>query len=174
MKNRNCLENLRCPECGNEFSFKIAASAWFTVTDDGTDDPEEVEWGDDSPARCTGCEWRGTVSQMIEVDLAGLPADRGILVRPDGVVLEVQPSKTNPPRFTLSDVQDAVGGYVEVLPLPRVPGTHMALGDEEGKLKRKDPNPKVERILGTMAQAGGMAGDVIVGNVLIVPKNTFE
>ena len=35
MINTNCLENIKCPTCGNEEWFRIAAKTIATVTDDG-------------------------------------------------------------------------------------------------------------------------------------------
>ena len=37
MTNTNCLENISCPKCGQEDRFKIAATIFCLVTDDGTD-----------------------------------------------------------------------------------------------------------------------------------------
>ena len=37
MTNTNCLEDIKCPACGNEEEFRIAAKTIFTVTDEGTD-----------------------------------------------------------------------------------------------------------------------------------------
>jgi hypothetical protein len=48
MTNTNCLEGIRCPDCGNEESFRIAAKTIVTVTDDGIEDHGDMEWDDDS------------------------------------------------------------------------------------------------------------------------------
>jgi hypothetical protein len=64
MTNTNCLAGIKCPACGNEDSFRIAATAVFTVTDDGTDDYTAVEWDDDSDAECTECQRRGNVKDF--------------------------------------------------------------------------------------------------------------
>jgi hypothetical protein len=61
MTNTNCLEDIKCPECGNEDRFRIAATALFTVTDNGTDDYTDVEWDDDSHAECVECHRPGTI-----------------------------------------------------------------------------------------------------------------
>lgn len=60
--NTNCLEGFKCPSCGNEDGFYIAGSALFHVTDDGTSTYEEVEWEDDSFARCAKCGREADVS----------------------------------------------------------------------------------------------------------------
>jgi hypothetical protein len=64
MTNTNCLENIKCPDCGNEGSFRIAGTAIFIVTDDGTEDHGDVEWDDDSYAECAGCQRHGTLKDF--------------------------------------------------------------------------------------------------------------
>ena len=64
MTNTNCLANIKCPDCGNEESFRIAATTIVTVTDDGTDDPGNMEWDDDSYAECSGCHQHGTLKDF--------------------------------------------------------------------------------------------------------------
>jgi hypothetical protein len=64
MTNTNCLENIKCPDCGNEGSFQIAGTAIFIVTDDGTEDHGDVEWDDDSYAQCAGCKRHGTLKDF--------------------------------------------------------------------------------------------------------------
>ena len=59
MTNTNCLENIKCPDCGNAQSFRIAGKTIFTVTDDGTEDYGDVEWDDDSYAECPACKRQG-------------------------------------------------------------------------------------------------------------------
>jgi hypothetical protein len=55
MTNTNCLENIKCPACGNEDRFRIAAKTIAIVTDDGVEDYGDMEWDDDSYAECTEC-----------------------------------------------------------------------------------------------------------------------
>ncbi len=64
MTNTNCLENIKCPACGNEESFRIAAKTIATVTDDGTDDYGDMEWDDDSYAECAECYRHGTLKDF--------------------------------------------------------------------------------------------------------------
>ncbi len=64
MTNTNCLENFKCPACGNEESFRIAATTIATVTDDGTEDHGDMEWDDDSYAECPKCYRHGTVKDF--------------------------------------------------------------------------------------------------------------
>jgi len=67
-RNENCLKDMACPNCGQNESFDIVAMAVFTVTDDGTDGPRNVEWDSDSPCYCTdqSCGWMGTVGDTID------------------------------------------------------------------------------------------------------------
>jgi hypothetical protein len=58
-KNDNCLAGIRCPKCGHEGSFGIAAQTTFTVTDDGTDDHADVEWDSLSWVTCDECGEEG-------------------------------------------------------------------------------------------------------------------
>lgn len=63
--NVNCLEGMRCPDCGQNDSFNIVGTAEFDVSDDGTgSDFTDVEWHDDSKASCPDCGWHGTVGSL--------------------------------------------------------------------------------------------------------------
>jgi hypothetical protein len=64
MTNSNYLENIKCPTCGNEESFRIAAKTMATVTDDGVEDHTEMEWDDDSYAECLACFRHGTLKDF--------------------------------------------------------------------------------------------------------------
>jgi len=56
MTNTNCLENIRCPSCGNEDTFRIEVKTMATVTDDGTElDHGTVEWDENSYLECPKC-----------------------------------------------------------------------------------------------------------------------
>lgn len=66
MTNTNCLEGIKCPDCGNEESFRIAARTIATVTDDGTEDYGDMEWDDDSYAECAACLRHGTLKDFRE------------------------------------------------------------------------------------------------------------
>jgi hypothetical protein len=56
MANSNCLEGIKCPDCGNEKAFHIQSSVVMHVTDDGTECRGDVEWDDDSYTQCCACE----------------------------------------------------------------------------------------------------------------------
>lgn len=62
--NENCLDGIRCPRCGNEGSFRIAATSTFLVVDDGTEEYQDVEWDSASRIDCTGCYHSGTVADF--------------------------------------------------------------------------------------------------------------
>ena len=53
--NNNCLEDIVCPICGHTEKFKIAGKAYFSVTDDGTEDYDGVEWDEDAVTICCNC-----------------------------------------------------------------------------------------------------------------------
>lgn len=65
-KNTNCLEGIRCPECGQEDEFKIEVTTVMLVTDDGTevDRYAETEWTDASYILCPECERFGKVAEF--------------------------------------------------------------------------------------------------------------
>jgi len=44
MTNENCLEGIRCPQCGQEDCFKITALITCNVTDDGSEPVGDHEW----------------------------------------------------------------------------------------------------------------------------------
>jgi hypothetical protein len=64
MSNENCLNGFECPNCGHTESFQIEAKASFTVTDDGTDFPEHVQWENESPCACICCGYVGVVENF--------------------------------------------------------------------------------------------------------------
>ncbi len=70
MTNTNCLENIKCPKCGNEQRFRIRATILAIVTDDGTEDYEDLDWNEESYIDCPACMKSGTVAEFT----AGSPA----------------------------------------------------------------------------------------------------
>jgi hypothetical protein len=60
-RGENCIEDMRCPGCGNHSRFKIVGTAVFEVTADGTEDYGDVDWDDASHASCPDCHAEGTV-----------------------------------------------------------------------------------------------------------------
>jgi hypothetical protein len=56
MANTNCLVGVKCPKCGQQDCFEIAAKIMVRVTDDGTEDMEgNYEWDQDARCLCTEC-----------------------------------------------------------------------------------------------------------------------
>jgi hypothetical protein len=64
MANENCLEGIRCPQCGNEERLIITANVVAEVTDDGAEVASSqygngFEWDDESMTRCPECDRDG-------------------------------------------------------------------------------------------------------------------
>ena len=64
--NHNCLAGIKCPQCGNEDHFYIAAAILAYVTDDGADmaDNTDMEWEDASHTRCPDCGKDGPLAEF--------------------------------------------------------------------------------------------------------------
>ena len=62
--NRNCLEGMRCPDCGSYGPFEICCECTATVSDDGTDDAHDFGWGDEDYCKCLACNSIGTVKNF--------------------------------------------------------------------------------------------------------------
>lgn len=64
MTNENCLEGLRCPQCGNEDRLFITATIRADVTDGGADlaDGSDMHWDESSLAICPECDRDGPLS----------------------------------------------------------------------------------------------------------------
>ena len=61
--NENCLKGISCINCGSTAKFEIQATAVFTVTDDGTEEYRDVEWGPDSICTCMECGCSSTIRE---------------------------------------------------------------------------------------------------------------
>ncbi len=64
MVNTNCLEGIKCPDCGNEKAFYIQSTAVMHVTDDGAECRSDIEWDDDSHTQCPACERTGKLAEF--------------------------------------------------------------------------------------------------------------
>jgi hypothetical protein len=64
MTNSNCLEGVRCPQCGQEKRFLITATITCDVTDDGSEPAGDHCWDDDSLTHCPGCECQGPLKEF--------------------------------------------------------------------------------------------------------------
>lgn len=65
-------------------------------------------------------------------------------------------------KFILEELQNAVGGYIEVISSP-FPG-YICIVDEEGKLRNKKPNNLAYLIL----------GQELVGDILVIPNKLLD
>jgi hypothetical protein len=67
--NQNCLQGIKCPQCGNEDRFLIAATVVADVTDGGADVASPLygngfEWDDKSMTRCPECDRDGPLADF--------------------------------------------------------------------------------------------------------------
>jgi hypothetical protein len=64
MTNENCLQGLKCPQCGNEDRLLITATIQADVTDGGAEPAEgsDMHWGDDSLTICPMCDRDGPLT----------------------------------------------------------------------------------------------------------------
>lgn len=54
--NTNCLEGKRCPKCKSYGPFRIQATVWLDINDEGSSaDDDDHEYDDDSMAHCPKC-----------------------------------------------------------------------------------------------------------------------
>lgn len=67
--NDNCLRDIACPQCGYRDRFRVAATSFFTMTDNGEDDHSDIEYDKSSFATCELCGHGGS---MAEFTVAGL------------------------------------------------------------------------------------------------------
>jgi hypothetical protein len=63
MANVNCLEGIRCPECGQEDEFDIYGECIFEVTDNGSEAAGDHEWDYTSHTEC-GCGHSGPLGSF--------------------------------------------------------------------------------------------------------------
>lgn len=61
MTNTNALEGIRCPKCGNQDKFRVAALTTATIIDNGVENTEATFWEGDAETACADCgftsEW---------------------------------------------------------------------------------------------------------------------
>ena len=87
-----------------------------------------------------------------------------IIIKVNGETEHTHPS--NGSVFTLKELQDAVGGYIQIVSITA--GEHsgsLMIVDEEGLIK---PNPQVNK------EASLIAGQQIVGQVIIIDRVQIE
>jgi hypothetical protein len=66
MTNQNCLEGIRCPQCGNDDRLLIVTTVLADVTDAGADiaDGSDMHWDDSSLTRCPACDRDGPLKDF--------------------------------------------------------------------------------------------------------------
>lgn len=84
---------------------------------------------------------------------------QGLLITTNHELKLVKPERD---KFRLKELQDAVGGYIEVVASP-FPG-YICIVDEEGKLRNKKPNNLAYLIL----------GQELVGDILVIPNKLLD
>jgi len=63
-RNTNCLAGLACPKCQSLGRFRIGVSAFVTMSDEGSEECEDIEWDNDAPCICLACQYSGRVSDF--------------------------------------------------------------------------------------------------------------
>ena len=88
----------------------------------------------------------------------------------DGSESTVRPKTTE--GFSLQEVYDLIGNGCDIVETVQLNDGRIMLLDEEGKIRNDTliVNEKATRLL---AEAGGIPGDAVVGNVLIVNELEF-
>jgi len=64
MTHDNCLEGIRCPQCGQDNRFKIFALITCVVTNNGSEPVGDHGWDDNSSTHCPECDFDGTLKQF--------------------------------------------------------------------------------------------------------------
>jgi hypothetical protein len=63
-KNTNCLEGMKCPQCGSLEPFRIETTTVMAWTDEGEAESANLEWEDDSYCECLECDYQGLVADF--------------------------------------------------------------------------------------------------------------
>jgi hypothetical protein len=87
-----------------------------------------------------------------------------ILIKPDGSKQDIAPSQGN--KFSLEELQELVGGYIEIVVLS-VESRRIMVIDEEGKAKGKEVNISATmlcRISSSISLTDFVVGDVVVAD----------
>lgn len=93
----------------------------------------------------------------------------GKLITSDGIEYTVTPKEGS--HFTLNEMQAFVGGLIQTIYLAEEADYDIMLINEEGKVHGLDYNAKATKLL---QAAGGIPGDFIVGNALLISSNEWE
>ena len=63
-KNTNCLENMICPDCGNEDELHIDVTTTVVMIDDGSVKHGDLDYDQTSICYCPKCKADGTVGDF--------------------------------------------------------------------------------------------------------------
>jgi len=96
----------------------------------------------------------------INLKLISMQNEQAFIYKTNGEIIPILPK--NKEVFTLQELQEIVGGYIELVMLN---DGRIMIVNEEGKINGLDYN-----LLGTLAYAK----DVIVGNVLVTPEKYID
>lgn len=66
------LEDMACPECGENSLFRIRFEGTAQVSDDTSEDDGDHDWNDESDCRCGFCEHAGRVKDFTYYGLSEL------------------------------------------------------------------------------------------------------
>lgn len=64
MPNHNCLEGIRCPNCGHEDRFNIEVRCFAEFTDDDCETYGDNEWDEKSSIQCYECDHQGIIEEF--------------------------------------------------------------------------------------------------------------
>lgn len=107
---------------------------------------------------CDECNGKVVIPYRLFLGSAG-SKKQGLLITTN---YELKLVKQKGDKFTLKELQDAVGGYIEIVASP-FPG-YICIVDEEGKLRNKKPNNLAYLIL----------GQELVGDILVIPNKLLD
>ena len=89
------------------------------------------------------------------------------IIKTDGQIVPVEPK--NGTDFQLDELQQIVGGYVQLFPLANEAGEVMVM-NEDGKIEGLPTNPKATEL----AAKRLFQGDYIVGDVLVCKTEQID
>jgi len=90
-----------------------------------------------------------------------IPDKGAIVITEEGKTSELIPN--NGETFSLKELQEVVGGYIEIVAISAFPNKILVV-DEEGRWRNKRPN----------LQATALVGREIVGQVLLIDKSQMN
>lgn len=87
-----------------------------------------------------------------------------IIIKTNGETEHTEPS--NGSVFTLEELQKAVGGYIQIIPI--------TTGEQSGRLMVVDEEGKLKTDAQLNTEASRTAGQQIVGQVIIIDKDEIQ